>query len=271
MADEQDSGRDASDATEARRAKKAAAQLAWYHRTKHRKGIASRVTKTREEKLAAKRERDRRDRRKKAAAAGRKIKDRRAPNTVTEAERKAQRAALGSAYWRKHGARLRAARRAKRGQENADQRARRSARLNEARAYARSYYLENIERRRELAREYLARHRDDPSFIMTRVLRGRLRAALLSIKAGKTADTLSLLGCTVGELIAHIEGQFLPGMAWSNHGLRGWHVDHIEPCHMFDLTDPEQQRACFHFTNLRPLWAVDNLARPRKRRIAALS
>ena len=48
-------------------------------------------------------------------------------------------------------------------------------------------------------------------------------------------------------------------MTWENHGIGGWHVDHIRPCADFNLLDPEQQRQCFHFTNLQPLWAWQNL------------
>jgi len=48
-------------------------------------------------------------------------------------------------------------------------------------------------------------------------------------------------------------------MSWDNYGYRGWHIDHIRPCASFDLTDPEQQRECFHYTNLQPLWWQDNL------------
>ena len=48
-------------------------------------------------------------------------------------------------------------------------------------------------------------------------------------------------------------------MSWDNHGYDGWHVDHIRPCASFDLTDEEQVRKCFHYTNLQPLWAKDNL------------
>ena len=65
------------------------------------------------------------------------------------------------------------------------------------------------------------------------------------------------MGCTIDELIAHIEKQFKPGMNWSNHGK--WHIDHIRPCSSFELTDIEEQKKCFHFSNLQPLWAEENL------------
>lgn len=69
-------------------------------------------------------------------------------------------------------------------------------------------------------------------------------------------------GCSVDDLILHIESIFLDGMTWDNHGK--WHIDHIKPCCAFDLTDPKQQRDCFHYSNLQPLWAVDNLKKSGK-------
>lgn len=71
-------------------------------------------------------------------------------------------------------------------------------------------------------------------------------------------DIPSRYGCTIDALRAHIESQWLPGMSWDNHTWDGWHIDHIKPCSSFRLTDPEQVRLCYHYTNLRPLWAMDN-------------
>ena len=69
---------------------------------------------------------------------------------------------------------------------------------------------------------------------------------------------MALLGCSAEQLRTHLEEKFTDGMSWDNYGYRGWHIDHIRPCASFDLTDPQQQLECFHYTNLQPLWAEDN-------------
>lgn len=76
--------------------------------------------------------------------------------------------------------------------------------------------------------------------------------------------TIDLLGCTISELRQHLENRFIGGMTWENHGLHGWHIDHIRPCASFDLTQPAQQRECFHYLNLQPLWAKDNMSKSAK-------
>jgi hypothetical protein len=64
------------------------------------------------------------------------------------------------------------------------------------------------------------------------------------------------LGCTIDELWNHLEKQFKPGMTKQNYG--EWHVDHVLPCVSFDLSKEENQKKCFHYTNLQPLWAEEN-------------
>lgn len=93
-------------------------------------------------------------------------------------------------------------------------------------------------------------------------LRTRINLVLKGkIKSGSTID---LLGCSIEFFLQYIESKFLPGMTWNNHTRNGWHIDHIIPCASFDLTDPEQQKKCFHYSNLQPLWAVDNLRKSDK-------
>ena len=113
-----------------------------------------------------------------------------------------------------------------------------------------------------------AKESRSPQSKMTRILRTRIACALIKYKNSrvtKAAKTLEIIGCDINHLIRHLESLWQPGMSWANHGsyltgdMMTWHVDHIKPCDAFDLTDPEQQRACFHYTNLQPLWATDNL------------
>lgn len=76
-------------------------------------------------------------------------------------------------------------------------------------------------------------------------------------KKSKTAD---ILGCNWQTFKKHLEAQFKPGMSWNNYG--EWHIDHITPCcsaqNKYDLFELQ------HFTNLRPLWASDNLKKGGK-------
>ena len=106
----------------------------------------------------------------------------------------------------------------------------------------------------------------DPQFRMKQILRCRLRNALKHIKRGasalKCARTLDMLGCSMEFFMEHIENQFKPGMTWERYG--EWHVDHIRPCASFDLTKPEEQKICFNYSNLQPLWAVDNMKKGAK-------
>lgn len=114
----------------------------------------------------------------------------------------------------------------------------------------------------ETAKEWQKKQMVKPEFRIKKNLRGRIYVAL---KRGiKTATTMELLGCTIEEFKVYIELQFKDGMGWHNYTKDVWHLDHIKPCKLFDLTKKEQQIACFHFSNLQPLWAIDNLVKGTK-------
>lgn len=101
----------------------------------------------------------------------------------------------------------------------------------------------------------------DPGIRIKEALRSRLTEVVTRAGLRKAGRTFDLLGCSLVEFRAHIESQFLTGMTWENRGKFGWHIDHKRPCASFDLTDPEQQKICFHHTNLQPLWYGDNLSK----------
>jgi hypothetical protein len=85
----------------------------------------------------------------------------------------------------------------------------------------------------------------------------QLKRAHGGIPIKKSQKTIEYIGCTRDELNEHLRKQYKLGMTDENYG--SWHVDHIIPCSLFDLTDFEQAKKCFHYTNLQPLWAVENL------------
>jgi hypothetical protein len=117
-----------------------------------------------------------------------------------------------------------------------------------------NYYHENKDKLRD-KRNKRARERTktDIQYRVSRNIRSRVRAAIT--KGFKSGKSLDLLGTTIPELKTYLEERFLPTMTWDNYGTL-WHIDHIIPCASFDLTIEEEQRKCFHYTNLQPLFAV---------------
>jgi hypothetical protein len=74
----------------------------------------------------------------------------------------------------------------------------------------------------------------------------------------KAGSAVRDLGCTIPELMVYLEARFQEGMSWENYG--AWHLDHIKPLVLFDLTDREQFLQAAHYTNLQPLWAATTSA-----------
>ena len=92
---------------------------------------------------------------------------------------------------------------------------------------------------------------------MKEIMRSRLRHALKG--KVKPTTTMALVGCSIEELLEYLQTLLPPGA-----NLGDYHVDHILPCAAFDLSDPEQIKQCFHYTNLQPLPPAENLAKSDK-------
>jgi len=119
-------------------------------------------------------------------------------------------------------------------------------------------YAKNNKEKRNLRTKI--KFKNNFNFKLKHNLRVRLHQAVKGIN--KSAPTMELIGCSIDELWNHLESKFKPWMTKENYGL--WHVDHIKPCASFDLRCPVQQLACFHYTNLQPLEAIENSRKGNK-------
>lgn len=100
---------------------------------------------------------------------------------------------------------------------------------------------------RKRARE---KYEAKPEVRLTKLMRHRLRMAIKN--NWNRASAIQDLGCSLEEFKAYIEARWEPGMTWENHG-KTWHIDHVRPLGLFDLTIQEQLLQAVHFTNLQPL------------------
>tara|TARA_B100001059_G_scaffold81812_1_gene79898 strand:+ start:2049 stop:2765 length:717 start_codon:yes stop_codon:yes gene_type:complete len=127
----------------------------------------------------------------------------------------------------------------------------------------RDYYKKNIKRRREYQRKYDKEHKKERTMYANKRrktnpqcrMKSRLRARLRQALNGKlkSATTMELLGCDIDYFVNYIKNQLQPGMTLDNV-----EIDHMMPCASFDLIKVEEQKACFHYTNLQPLSKHEN-------------
>ena len=141
---------------------------------------------------------------------------------------------------------------------------------------ARKWVIANMEKRRNISHRYLVKNREEiyrkiryynrtnSQRKLYRNLSRRIHHLMTDQNVAKSATSIVLTGISMNGLKNYIEKQFKPGMTWTNYGRNGWHIDHIKPCASFDLSNPKQQKQCFRYTNLQPLWAFDNLSKGSK-------
>jgi len=133
--------------------------------------------------------------------------------------------------------------------------------------YYKNYRLKNKERIRKYKNNYcVQRRKTDIEYKILCNLRGRLSHVIEN--NSKSASTTELLGCTVKFLKSYLQNKFTKNMTWGNYGRKNktqcWEIDHIKPCDSFDLSKKIEQRKCFHYSNLQPLWELENLKKSNK-------
>jgi len=100
----------------------------------------------------------------------------------------------------------------------------------------------------------------DPLFKLKSNIRNLIGISINRNGYKKTSRTYEILGCSYEEFKVYIESKFLEGMSWENRS--EWHLDHIIPV-SYGLNE-EEILALNHYSNLQPLWAIDNLSKSNR-------
>ena len=119
----------------------------------------------------------------------------------------------------------------------------------------------------ETRRQYLKKYNrnkqlTDKRYRLIKALRCAINNGFRTKGFTKKSRSCEIIGCSYDEFEKHIESQFTEGMNWDNRGIHGWHIDHIIP--VCTATDENELIKLNHHTNLRPLWAIDNLKKGSK-------
>lgn len=111
----------------------------------------------------------------------------------------------------------------------------------------------------EQSRSFNLKERDFDFYKKVNLIKCCVSTAIRSGYKNKSKAN-NLIGCSYDQVVAHIEKQFLKGMTWQNKHL--WHIDHIVPISSAKTIEEVMQLS--HFTNLRPIWAKQNLSKKDK-------
>ena len=119
-----------------------------------------------------------------------------------------------------------------------------------------NYRSKNKEKRNKYNKEWRKNNKSSPNLIWETV-RSRFNHWLRYKNYKKRNEMNLIIGCTPEYFKKYIQKQFKKGMNWKNHGK--WHLDHIIPLANFNpKNDLEVAKAC-HYTNMQPLWKIENL------------
>ena len=85
------------------------------------------------------------------------------------------------------------------------------------------------------------------------------KGAFYRLKQDKRFNTHTILGADWEVVKEHFVSQFKDGMTWEAFVAGEIHVDHIQP--LASAKSEEELIALCHYTNLQPLWCLDNLSK----------
>jgi hypothetical protein len=126
-----------------------------------------------------------------------------------------------------------------------------------------NYFLEYRKKNPNYSGDYQKKRREcNFLFKLTCSLRSRIYGFLIKNNINKKNKTFNIIGCSPQFLKEYLEKKFTDDMTWDNYGFYGWHIDHIIPLSS-SKTEEEVYKLC-HYTNLQPLWAIDNLKKGSK-------
>lgn len=114
--------------------------------------------------------------------------------------------------------------------------------------------------RKQQTQYEIRKYKEDKFYAAKKNIRGRLQKCLKKKFWLKRSKFAEYIGCSQNELKVHLESKFTEGMTWKNYGK--WHIDHIKP--MDSATCEEDLYKLCHYTNLQPLWAIDNIKKSNK-------
>lgn len=142
--------------------------------------------------------------------------------------------------------------------------------------YQKKYYELNKEKTKERARNWEKNNRERKNKKLNErnkirkqediffKLKTKLKTDIyISLKRRKKSKTLEqIIGLSLEDYKKYIENQFEDWMTWENWGRYTWHIDHIIP--LCSAKTEEEVYLLWHYTNLRPLSANENLKKGGK-------
>ena len=126
------------------------------------------------------------------------------------------------------------------------------------------YQIENKDRINFMKKEYISNKRkSDSLFKLKESISGLIRSSIKHRGYYKKSRTEEILGCTIEEFKSYLESLFVDSMCWENYG-KVWNIDHIYPLSKVDWDNPDMVKMVCHYTNLQPLFCVENIIKSNK-------